>query len=88
MIKPPEPNENLLQAIRDNTARHITFKEWCIEQHYKTIAESQEEINKLEHELVALNIAHRASVPVTKDNVVVSDNTAASTYNNAPMNKD
>lgn len=72
MIKPPEPNENLLQAIRDNVQRHITFKEWRISEHYKTIAESQEEINRLEHELVALNIAYNASVPVTKDNVITN----------------
>lgn len=77
MIKPPEPNENLLQAIRDNVSRHRTFKQWRIEQLYLTIQESQDEINKLEHELVALEIAERASVPVTKDNVVTIDTTSS-----------
>lgn len=67
MQKPPEPQENLLQAIRDGAKRHKEWKLWRIEQLYKTIQESQEEIVKLETEIVSIEIAEKSVEKITRE---------------------
>ncbi len=65
--RPPEPQENLLQAIRDNAERHKKFWEYRIQQLYRTIRESQDEINEIIHKRVALEISESAVQLVTRE---------------------
>lgn len=65
--RPSEPQENLLQAVRDNGARHIEFWDWRIAQLMKTIRESQDEINELTHKKIALQISLASITDVTRE---------------------